>query len=44
MKRAVAFCQVIEPSKAGKGHKVSSKNIAGMFTAVVEASKNGRCR
>jgi len=37
MKRAVAFCQVIEPSKAGKGHKVSSKNIAGMFQAVVEA-------
>lgn len=23
MKRAVAFCQVIEPSKAGKGHKVN---------------------
>lgn len=37
MKRAVAFCQVIEPSKSGKGHKVSSKNVAGMFQAVVEA-------
>jgi len=37
MKRAVAFCQVIEPSKAAKTHKVSSKNIAGMFQAVVES-------
>ena len=43
MKRAVAFCQVIEPGgpHPGKGraktHKVSSKNIAGMFQAVVEA-------
>ena len=37
MKRAVAFCQVIEISKAGKTHKVSSKQIAGMFKAVVEA-------
>lgn len=39
MRRAVAFCQVIEPntSKAAKTHKVSSKNIAGMFQAVVEA-------
>ncbi|MFC4299579.1 DEAD/DEAH box helicase [Castellaniella ginsengisoli] len=36
MRRAVAFCQVIEP-KAGKVHKVSSKEIAGMFQAVVEA-------
>ncbi|CAM5208701.1 hypothetical protein CDEN61S_03787 [Castellaniella denitrificans] len=36
MKRAVAFCQVIEP-KAGKTHKVSSKEIARMFQAVVEA-------
>ena len=37
MKRAVAFCQVIEVSKGSKTHKVSSKNIAGMFQAVVEA-------
>jgi predicted helicase len=37
MKRAVAFCQVIEVSKGAKSHKVSSKNIAGMFQAVVEA-------
>lgn len=40
MRRAVAFCQVIEAQKNGKTaktHKVSSKNIAGMFQAVVEA-------
>lgn len=37
MKRAVAFCQVIEPSKGAKSHKVSSKNIAAMFQAVVES-------
>lgn len=39
MHRAVAFCQVIEPntSKTAKTHKVSSKNIASMFQAVVEA-------
>nr|WP_015647610.1 type ISP restriction/modification enzyme [Pseudomonas sp. GLE121]AGL12855.1 helicase domain-containing protein [Pseudomonas sp. GLE121] len=38
MKRAVAFCQVIEASHNKKGtHKVSSKNIASMFQAVVEA-------
>ena len=37
MKRAVAFCQVIEVQKVAKTHKVSSKNIAGMFQAVVEA-------
>ncbi|MEA9950225.1 type ISP restriction/modification enzyme, partial [Xanthomonas campestris pv. raphani] len=37
MKRAVAFCQVIEPGKGGKTHKVSSKEISGMFQAVVEA-------
>jgi predicted helicase len=37
MKRAVAFCQVIEPGKSAKTHKVSSKSIAGMFQAVVEA-------
>lgn len=37
MKRAVAFCQVIEKTYKGKGHKVSSKQIAEMFQAVVEA-------
>lgn len=37
MKRAVAFCQVIEPNNKGKTHKVSSKQIAQMFQAVVEA-------
>jgi predicted helicase len=37
MQRAVAFCQVIEVSKDGKSHKVSSKQIASMFQAVVEA-------
>jgi len=38
MRRAVAFCQVIEPntSKTAKTHKVSSKNIADMFQKVVE--------
>ncbi|NWB90275.1 DEAD/DEAH box helicase [Pseudomonas agarici] len=37
MKRAVAFCQVISPDYKGGKHKVSSKNIAGMFQSVVEA-------
>jgi predicted helicase len=37
MKRAVAFCQVIEISSGAKTHKVSSKQIAGMFQEVVEA-------
>jgi len=37
MKRAVAFCQVIELGKEGKTHKVSSKQIARMFQSVVEA-------
>ncbi len=37
MQRAVAFCQVIEASTGKKTHKVSSKNIASMFQAVVEA-------
>ncbi len=36
MRRAVAFCQVIEPG-TGRGHKVSSKQIAAMFRQVVEA-------
>ncbi len=35
MRRAVAFCQVIEVNKGSKTHKVSSKNIAGMFQRVV---------
>ena len=41
MRRAVAFCQVIEPNISGKSktHKVSSKNIANMFADVVEAYK-----
>jgi len=37
MHRAVAFCQVIEPSTGKKTHKVSSKNIASMFQKVIEA-------
>lgn len=37
MRRAVAFCQVIEPSIKATSHKVSSKNIASMFAKVVEA-------
>ena len=37
MRRAVAFCQVIEAQQNGKTHKVSSKKIASMFQAVVEA-------
>jgi predicted helicase/SOS-response transcriptional repressor LexA len=37
MKRAVAFCQVIERQKGARVHKVSSKHIAEMFQAVVEA-------
>ena len=37
MKRAVAFCQVIEKEYKGKNHKVSSKLITEMFSAVVEA-------
>lgn len=35
MRRAVAFAQVIEVQKGGRTHKVSSKNIAGMFAQVV---------
>ncbi len=37
MRREVAFCKVIEPSTHAKTHKVSSKNIASMFKAVVDA-------
>nr|VFK13227.1 MAG: hypothetical protein BECKLPF1236A_GA0070988_100843 [Candidatus Kentron sp. LPFa]VFK24462.1 MAG: hypothetical protein BECKLPF1236C_GA0070990_1001315 [Candidatus Kentron sp. LPFa] len=45
MRRAIAFCQVIEPNtgKAPKNtrniHRVRSKQIAGMFEIVVEAYK-----
>ena len=39
MRRAVAFCQVIEHNHKGKVHKVSSKQIATMFSDVVEAYK-----
>lgn len=39
MRRAVAFCQVIEANNKAKVHKVSSKNIANMFADVVEAYK-----
>src|SRR5690349_19983435 len=39
MRRAVAFCQVIEVPKGSRAHKTSSKNIAGTFQAVVEAYK-----
>ncbi|WP_415176758.1 DEAD/DEAH box helicase [Porticoccus sp.] len=37
MRRAVAFCQVIEAQNRGTKHKVSSKQISGMFQQVVEA-------
>lgn len=36
MKRAVAFCQVIEANYKGSKHKVSSKLISEMFQRVVE--------
>lgn len=38
MKRAVAFCQVIEKS-AGRTHKVSSKEITNMFQEVISQYK-----
>ncbi|MGC6407755.1 DEAD/DEAH box helicase [Bisgaard Taxon 45] len=37
MKRAVAFCQVIEKEYKGKTHKVSSKAISEIFANVVDA-------
>ncbi len=37
MKRAVAFCQVIEETGRAKTHRVASKNIAQMFEDVVNA-------
>ncbi len=36
MRRAVAFAQVIEPQEGRRSHKVSSKNVAKMFAAVIE--------
>ncbi|GHA63881.1 DNA damage-inducible protein [Formosimonas limnophila] len=39
MRRAVAFCQVIDIKANARQHKVSSKNIANMFSEVVEAYK-----
>ncbi|MBX3275240.1 MAG: DEAD/DEAH box helicase [Sandaracinaceae bacterium] len=36
MRRAVAFCQVIEERRGAKVHKVASKTIAEMFPPVVE--------
>ncbi|OAN66052.1 cation transporter [Magnetospirillum moscoviense] len=39
MRRAVAFCQVIEMQNGGKTHKVSSKKIDQMFARVVEEYK-----
>lgn len=40
MKRAVAFCQVIEKEYKGSKHKVSSKLIAESFEAVVREYQN----
>jgi predicted helicase len=40
MRRAVAFCQVIDIAKGARTHKVSSKHIAERFTDVVEAYQN----
>ncbi len=37
MRKAVAFCQVIEPSTGKKQHKVSSKQISEMFQSVIDA-------
>ena len=39
MKRAVAFCQVIEAKPNAKSHKIASKQIAEMFGEVVAAYK-----
>ena len=36
MQKAVAFCQVIEPTTGKRNHKVSSKQISEMFQAVVD--------
>ncbi len=37
MRKAVAFCQVIEPNIGSRTHKISSKLIAKMFQEVVNA-------
>ena len=46
MKRAVAFCQVIEKEYKGKNHKVSSKLITEMVEVLEKAEslkkKSGR--
>ena len=36
MQKAVAFCQVIEPSTGKRTHKVSSKQISEMFQTVID--------
>jgi len=36
MRRAVAFCQVIEERKGARVHRVASKTIAEMFASVIE--------
>jgi predicted helicase len=36
MRRAVAFCQVIEERKGARVHRVASKTIAEMFPSVIE--------
>lgn len=36
MKRAVAYCQVIDYNANAKKHKIASKQIAGMFQPVIE--------
>ena len=43
MRRAVAFCQVIEKEYGGQKHKVSSKLIAEMFGAVVSEYQKAEC-
>ena len=37
MRKAVAFCQVIEPTTGKKVHRVSSKQISELFQTVVDA-------
>ena len=37
MKRALAFCQVIDPSDKARKHQVSSRRISNIFQTVVEA-------
>lgn len=37
MQRALAFCQVIDPSEKARKHQVSSTRIANIFQTVVEA-------